>query len=724
MLLAAGSAVFGWINMRRARAAEQQAEQAKAAEIKLRVQAEVEEHAARHRAYASDMNIAMQAMRDSNLGRALDLLNRQRPQPGQQDLRGWEWRYLWQQTRSDAVATLYRDLKGEINAVAASPDGRWLAAGTFHLGGVRVWDLATREQVALCAPNDGLVRAAFSPTEPMLAFTSTDLSPDAGGRPSTKLHLWSTATRQMLAELPLDEGCLGVAFSSDGKTLVTSSSSSSNDQGHITLWRMPDGAKLASYTSQQRNSAPGTGFAAAPDLSVAAYGTGDGRVRVVDLHDGRELWSAAATNGQISALAFSPDGKTLATAGAFNESDIRLWDVASGSETGRLVGHQSWVSALVFWPDGKKLASTSADQTIRTWDVASRQPLDMMRGHRNEVWRLVLLPDGRTLVSGGKDGDVSVWDTSILHQHRERITWPEPVEDWRFADEGRAILTVKRNGQVAKWTGPHYGQKEILFDAATEFDGTFSSDARWLATRMPDGQIGIWDIDRRTVVDAIKLTSAREYPVAILANGTRLVTYSPLDNQEREWDVPAQREIQAWQCPSVPQAGGGSRNERWSVVVGFEGRISLRDLPAQQSTFPNLDVLEPGSTGFSPDGKYFVVASYLGYVRLWNTANWSEVATLRGYRLGVHSAAFSLDGKRLATGGGSAFDTVKLWDAESWQDVLTLDGLGSAWGTTISADGNAVASVSNSRIIQVWQAPTWAEIAAAEKAQGGDSAAH
>ena len=80
------------------------------------------ELAARQRAYASDMNVARQALAGNNLGRALDLLNRQRPQPGQKDLRGWEWRYLWQQTRSDALFTLCR-IDSEIQSLAVSPDG-------------------------------------------------------------------------------------------------------------------------------------------------------------------------------------------------------------------------------------------------------------------------------------------------------------------------------------------------------------------------------------------------------------------------------------------------------------------------------------------------------------------------------------------------------------------------------------------------------------------------
>ena len=103
-----------------AQANEARAIQAQDSEALLRLQVERDELAARQRAYASDMNVAKQALDANNLGRALDLLNRQRPAPDHKDLRGWEWRYLWQQTRSDAVATLCQEAS-EINAISCTP---------------------------------------------------------------------------------------------------------------------------------------------------------------------------------------------------------------------------------------------------------------------------------------------------------------------------------------------------------------------------------------------------------------------------------------------------------------------------------------------------------------------------------------------------------------------------------------------------------------------------
>jgi serine/threonine protein kinase/type II secretory pathway pseudopilin PulG len=269
IVLLAGVLVSTWQAMRatnakrEALAAQTNAVAAQASEAKMRKQAQTEELAARQRAYASDMNVAMQALDGNNLGRALDLLSRQRPEPGQRDLRGWEWRYLWQQTRSDALFTFCQEAS-EVYALAVSADGRWLATGVMHQGGLSVWDVRTRQKLICLAKDEEDVRAAFSPTEPLLAFAGVRIL--SSGEKRYSLRLWNAATRQMVAETPLDQECIGLAFARDGRTLVTLIR-----EREIAFWRTTDGTKLTSYPARQSLKTPGTSFAATPDLSLAAY---------------------------------------------------------------------------------------------------------------------------------------------------------------------------------------------------------------------------------------------------------------------------------------------------------------------------------------------------------------------------------------------------------------------------------------------------------------------
>ncbi len=380
----------------------------------------------------------------------------------------------------------------------------------------------------------------------------------------------------MANELPLDEPCIGLAFSNEGQTLVTSTSSGTS--GRVTLWRMPQGTKLASFASQQHHLVPGTSFAVTPDSRLAAYGSVDGRIHVIDLRDGHQLWNALASRVFVTALAFSPDGKTLASAGGFGESDIRLWDAPTGQETGRLAGHTSWVSSLVFWPDAHKLASSSADQTIRLWDVNSRKCLRVMRGERAEIWRLVLLPDAKTLVSGGKEGAVCFWDTSMLHPIQRYFAIPANVLTWRFAPDTRSLLTLDQQGRVARWSGPDFQEVEPLLAETTgaAVSPVFSTDGNLLAVGSSNGVVQVWDLVRKVLLRQLTNSTGEIHAQQFIADGDKLLTLAR-QNLFQEWDLTSGSEIQSWPGPAPVlgqrrvgrRAHGNCIRSGWRCVARF-----------------------------------------------------------------------------------------------------------------------------------------------------------
>jgi WD40 repeat protein len=662
------------------------------------------------------MNVAKQALDGNNLGRALALLNQQTNKPGERDLRGWEWRYLWQQTHSDALYTLCRQ-SSEIESLAASSDGRWLAVGVEHKSGLFVYDLQTRQQVARLAAEEGGFRAAFSPTEPLLAFASEEIL--ASGTSAT-LRFWNAATHQVLGEFPLDSKCWGLAFAKDGRTLVISTEQS------IITWRMPELTRQNTYHHEAHGALnPATDFAATSDLSLAAYGTTTGEIHVIDLRDDHELWTKVISRQFVTALAFSPDGKTLASAAGVGESNIHFWDAATGREIGPpLEGHGRWVASLVFWPDGKKLASSSADQTIRIWDVANRKCLDVLRGHSLEVFRLALLPDDKTLVSGCKDGTVCVWDTAAPHPARGRIAIPDSVINWCFTPDSRSVLTLNEQGRVIRWTGLDFQQQEPVLDVGSRYSPTrsrinrhhlFSRDGRYLAISSTNGTISIWDMSQHVLRDEFRIGDKDILPKSFLDQGNRLIVWSGTEKRFSEWDLAANREIQSWSGPVSFEGLGVSPDERLAVAVGFEGQVICRDLQNHSSTNLPLDALEGWTVDFSADGTALVISSALGYARVWNTATWQEQATLRGFLNAVDCAVFSPDNKRLLTSGSHPDDEVKLWSGDVHQELLTLEGAGNNFNhSAFSPDSNIIGAMSSEGILSLWRAPSWEEINAAE----------
>jgi len=278
-------------------AAEKLAETARANEAKMRRLAEA-------RVYAVDMNLAQQALASDNLGLTTELLDRHRPKPGQADQRGWEWRYLWQQSRSDALYTLCQRSNG-IQGLAVSHDGKWLA---INAGGVSVWNLASRREVMR---REGARAVAFSPVKPLLAiWDSTDSgSQERKYRP----RYWNAETGRFVPD-PLSPDrsdsarVLGLAFTPDGQFVVSASPPWGPDQNQLTLWRTSDRRKLATHPIRLRGPGVGVPVCMARDANLMAVAEQDRRIRVIDVNSGIEKFSIKAPGkGWLEAVARWPD---------------------------------------------------------------------------------------------------------------------------------------------------------------------------------------------------------------------------------------------------------------------------------------------------------------------------------------------------------------------------------------------------------------------------------
>lgn len=770
-----GSVIATWqfieksVAYRRAMNAEQEQSRLRVEAEAARQSAETQALVARRQAYAADMNLVQQALAANNLGRAQELLHRHRPAGEYQisnlksqipaDLRGWEWRYLWQQCQSDALFTLCQ-LSNEVSALSVSPDGKWVAVGESGDRGISIWDLRARQEVARFQTGEGDGPFAFSPVSPVLAFYAKDRtdrpgSPNRGGR----VQLWDVVTRRMAGELPVNGFCRAIAFSADGNRLLTA-----NGDSEFTVWNVAEGTKLKSVAFpepkgfEMRHPLFGR-VAVSRDFSLAAQAIGGGHIRVVNLASGQELWTAQAADENVTALAFSADGKKLASGAGFVESAVRLWDVATGRELARLEGHRTYVRSLLFWPDGETLASASGDQTIHLWDVSQvlptnprlpenpltrpsdtiapaagqsdgvrgwlRRPMRpratelhpsaTLRGHRLEVWSLALGSDNTTLVSGSKDGAVLVWDTAAKRREQSNVTLPVPVLAWSFLPDNQAILALDKLGRVARWQGNDFQQSQQLLELGTNtFAACFSTDGRFLATVSAEGTTQVWDVQQASLLPEFAPQAGGEMPVKFLDRSNHLVTQRRKDGSFREWDVTSGREVRSWQLngPGPARKGDFSPDDQCFVALDGEGSGQLRHLTTKRD-WP-LELKQVTGTAFSPDGRWLAAVSVLGIGHLYDTATGGRTATLQGFLQGTHSVTFSADGQRLAI-GSNGNEAIKLWDVESLQELLTLKGQGSMFNsTTFSPDGNVLASSNSRGIVHLWRAPSFEDIARVE----------
>lgn len=694
---------------RRAEAAEgeqsrlrEEAQAARANEARLRRLAESQELAARKKAYASDMNLLAQALAEDNLGRAQELLDRQRPEPGEQDLRGWEWRYFWQFCQSDAAFTLSRR-SNSIVSVSFSRDGALLAAGTWS-GEVTVWDVAAHRLIFRNkASPDEPSRLAFAPDRDLLAFFDRS-------NEQRSIVLWDSRRQSVTHRLPLEGALRNLAFTSDGRLFTADLSATNN----LITWGVGSGSALNRATANVADYGMGTVFNIAGDGSKWAYAIRGQSHSVREIQPSGETDSSFRVADElVTALVFSPDARVLFTGAGYAEGAVKEWNLSTHQLLGSFAGHRSWVSCLNVLPGGNTLASASADRTIRLWDLQTRGLLRTLRGHNGEIWTLDVSPDGHWLAAGSKDGSVVLWDlnSSTNRPPVFRTLSPGRTLGWSYSRDGR-------------WCGVIHDQSLEFYDAKTlQLTGelgpaltnihsfAFSPDQRVLVTTDTKGSLTAW-----TLPSMSRLTNflAHSTPyqgaaVVFLKGGKSLLTIGA-DNLIKEWDAATWGEIGLWQIPSDRVAIALNQEARLAAVASWEGTLELIELgrPERRRRFALQGRLS--GVALSPDAATLAASSENGTVELWNTKTLARTALLHEVLLGYHSVTISPDGERLAAGSNGQ-EAIKLWDLDSREEVATLPGGGSFFRLIrFSPDGNTLSACNWNGVIHFWTAPSWEQI--------------
>jgi WD40 repeat protein/energy-coupling factor transporter ATP-binding protein EcfA2 len=599
------------------------------------------------------------------------------------------------QTRASLVTTLTTTryagtLIGEPSAVRSvvfSPDGHTLAA----VGNITtvLWDLANpagpiRRDLPLNKSSQWAQSVAFSPDGRTLAT----------GDFGSTVTLWDLTDRTRPTEfgsLPTSPNS-PVAFSPDGRTLATGGS-----DGPVRLWGLTD------RTRSTKLGSPPTGQS--DSISSVMVFSPDGRTLATTNGQTVMLWDvtdrARATRlgppltghtGPVYSVAFSPDGRTLATA----EKTVILWDLTDPTKPTRrgspLTGHTNPISSVAFSPDGRTLATVSAESPIILWDLTDptgpTRRGSPLTGHTGPISSVAFSPDGRILASGGLDARVILWD--LTDRTRPAQLGPpltghtDKVLSAVFSPDGRTLAT--RSGEmVILWDLTDRSRPARLGAPLTRHTGAayyyavaFSADGRTLATTSGE-TVMLWDLtDRTKPTELGPPLTGHSYPVYTVTfspDGRTLATTS--EGATFLWDItdrtrPTRRglSVNGYTTSTSRSSSPDGRTE-----ASIDGSmVILSDII--DATRPTK--LGPPLTGhdgpvqsavFSPDGRTLATAAKT--VILWDLTDRTRPARLgpplTGHTDAVSSVAFSPDGRTLVT--TSLDKTAVLWDLTGLNDV-------------------------------------------------------
>ena len=642
--------------------------------------------------YIRDMQLAQLALNRDQPPRLAQLLEAQRPTPGQEDVRGFEWYYLWRLCHGDRLAL--PGFTAPVREVACDPAGQTIAA-VDNDGKFRQWDLATgKEQAGIPGLPAQTYALAFHPGGQLLAT----------GHADGTIKVWQRTTGRLTLDIRGHEGPVMVlVFSPRGRRLA-----SGGKDRTAKLWDMATGAELVRFrraratihkivfapdgrrlavtgeeptgwlwepATDQGTPLRGSDGAWVQDVAFSPDGkalvtaeahpfspTGRGAVRVRDLEAGKDLRRAWVANGGVFAVAFSPDGHTLAW-GA-NSGTLTLYDYQTWRRRDELRGHLVRVVSLAFTPDGQTLASSSGDQTVRLWDLIPKPPRRALPLPGGSVSCVAFAPDGQTLAAAGQNGVIGWWDVATGKEK------PAAIEGHRgsiasigFAPDGRLLASAGEDGTVKLWDPATRRELACLRGhMGPVLCVAFAPDGRTLVSGARDGA-RLWDVDTKTTRLVLPDQQGPVRAAAFAPDGTTLATVD--DTMLRFWDVDTDRPkavLPTRHQPGLVVTLAFSPDSRHVVTGAWDGLVDLWDVAAARHRTTFMGHTGPAlSVAFTPDGRTVASGSQDGTVKLWDLATHLERFTLGGTTDSINRLAFAPNGALLATARSDG--TVKLWDA-------------------------------------------------------------
>ena len=411
-----------------------------------------------------------------------------------------------------------------IECVAYSPDGRTLATGGRDRVAI-LWDVATGR----------LLHTLRGHSRRILAL---DFSPDGKtlvtGDEDAEIKVWEVSGGAEITHFRDSNRVTAIRFSPDGRFLGTA--------GGDNLVKIWETAALSSVECRTLGGHNGWCSRAAytPDGRTLAT-TGWGIVRLWDATSGRPIRNiATGVLPGVWDIAFQTDGQAIATAQGRGRNVVDLWEVATGRRLRVFEGHRSDVKCVAFSPDGRTLASGSADHTVRLWNASAGHQFALLEGHTGEVESLAFSPDGKLLASQGLDSTVRLWDAATGRTIRVHEAVPHRYSDRNangltFSPDSRRLAAPRSDARISVWDVKSGAEVLELSHDGRPFNAVaYLSERRIIST--DDRVVKVWDAETGEPVLTLRKHDNEVIGLACRPDGTQFTT-TGADQTARVWET-------------------------------------------------------------------------------------------------------------------------------------------------------------------------------------------
>jgi WD40 repeat protein len=645
--------------------------------------------------YVADMELAGTDWQNGNMARLTRLLGETQDNPQ----RGFEW-YYWQRRLHPELALC----DTTAGAIGFTPDGRPVQTGV-RVGEAGVWDAATGRRRL---PLPGAVAPILLSPNGKRILTAS---------PNGETILWDAVTGHILYRL---QHISPIGFSANGAWFQGVPNSPTVVHAAPVGGKMPlaDGPAIYDVTTG-RPVLPlrlpldtrSCVVAVSPDCRRIAIGDMQGIVRVQDAATGRELYSftlprsGSSEPDGICGLAFSADGARLVTGGRDNR--VRVWEPVTHRLCATMRSPVPGVCSVAFSPDGMRVASGSEDGRARIWDARTGELLLQLTSHGRGIFHLAFSPDGNYLVTA--DGDKPGWSSNGKMSFRLPTDGYGVTEVWdarhdrtgtllpdaaalAFSADSARLCTVGKDGHLRiRDTDTGRVTAMLTGDADKSETAAFSPDGAFIVTGGEDGVARLWNAQTGNL---LRILTRSHFPVTAVAfspDGRRIATgvsgpwqdgppgrpdaSGSRDDRSQTgcclWDAATGLLVNSFDTPENRVSSLAFSPDCSRILVGSGGLTRVREIATGREimAFGSFRS-EIGMADWSRDGGRIVTSDGSEFISIWTADARHRVRTIRGHKLGIVTARFLPDGKRIITASWDG--TVRLWHTETGREVLSF----------------------------------------------------